>query len=175
MFTSALETSSSPHLRSDKGRMVIKGQAWIRVEGSRDAPGSPNTTRKRKQSGCHMPHKEVSGWQPVHLVWVPSPPPHTASLDRVPQGWEPNLTAGLPHLPEFQRDAITPEETCLVSLAPNRTRRWKITLLGLRAELSWGRGDCLPALRASLSPKAQQGMYSQGWEPSGPHWFLFPR
>lgn len=72
-----------------------------------------------------MPHKEVSGWQPVHPVWLQSPPPRATSLDCMPQAWQPNLTAGLPHLPEFQRDTITPEETRLVSLTPNRTRRRK--------------------------------------------------
>lgn len=92
-------------------------------------------------SGCYVPHKEVPGWQPVHLVWLQSPPPHTTSLDCMPQDWQPYLTAGLSHLPEFQRDAITPEETCLVSLAPNRTRRWNMTLLCLRVEHSWGWGS----------------------------------
>jgi hypothetical protein len=106
-----------------------------------------------------MPHKEVPGWQPVHPVWQQSPPPHTTSLACMPQDWQPNLTAGLSHLPKFQRDTITPEETCLVSLAPNRTRRWKMTLLYLRVEHSGevgGGGNYLPAFRASLFPKAQQ-------------------
>lgn len=120
-------------------------------------------------SGCYVPHKEVPGWQPVHRVWLQSPPPHTTSLDCMPY-----LTAGLSHLPEFQRDAITPEETCLVSFAPNRTRRWNMTLLCLRVEHFWGWGwGRLSASLQSQSITKGSARYSQGWEPSGAHCFLF--
>lgn len=83
----------------------------------------------------------------------------------MPQDWQPNLTAGLSHLPKFQRDTITPEETCLVSLAPNRTRRWKMTLLYLRVEHSGevgGGGELSASLQSQPVPKGSAGIPEAG-------------
>lgn len=52
-------------------------------------------------------HTEKSYCQPVHPVWPHAPPLTPPVWPAQPQGQQPDLTAALPHLPEFQRGAVT--------------------------------------------------------------------
>lgn len=50
---------------------------------------------------------EESRCQPAHPVWPHAPPLTPPAWTAQPQGQQPDLTAALPHLPEFQRAFVT--------------------------------------------------------------------
>lgn len=115
-------------------------------------------------------HTEKSYCQPVHPVWPHAPPLTPPARPAQPQGQQPDLTAALPHLPEFQRGAVTRRkqvwslwhQTIHLGLFIARLHnQLEDSLAGHgRAELLQGRAltqPCpwawLPAFRAGLFPR----------------------
>lgn len=108
---------------------------------------------------CRWPRREKSSVPgPANLVPVPAcparltpgPAPHATSSDRPAQGQRPDLTAVLPHLPGFQRGAVT-----------RRNQVWSLwhqtTHLDLFIARLHNRLENCPARRGASRAASQQG------------------